>query len=102
MEPNEEGTRQLRERLQHVAGVDGDAPVPEVVAATYEALAQAPCMLLTAGLDDALGVQKRPNMPGTTDQWPNWRIPLPVPLEEVETAPGPRAVAAALDRRTPS
>jgi 4-alpha-glucanotransferase len=99
MEPNEEGTRQLRERLKHVAGVSDDAPVSEVVAATYDALAQAPCMLLTAGLDDALGVQKRPNMPGTTDQWPNWRIPLPMPLEEVETAPGPRAVAAALDRR---
>jgi 4-alpha-glucanotransferase len=56
-------------------------------------------MLLTAGLDDALGVQKRPNMPGTLDQWPNWRIPLPLPLEEIESEPGPRAVAAALDRR---
>jgi len=102
MEPNAEGTRQLRERLKHVAGVDGDAPVEEVITATYEALSRAPCMLLTAGLDDALGVQKRPNMPGTTDQWPNWRIPLPLPLEGVETAPGPRAVAAALDRRARS
>lgn len=100
MEPNEEGTRELRERLKKVAGVDEDAPVQEVVTATYEALSHAPCLLLTAGLDDALGVQRRPNMPGTTDQWPNWRIPLPLPLEEVETAPGPRAVAAALDRRS--
>ena len=99
MEPNEEGTRELRERLKKVARVDDDAPVHEVITATYEALSRAPCMLLTAGLDDALGVQKRPNMPGTLDEWPNWRIPLPVPLEEVETAPGPRAVAAALDRR---
>jgi 4-alpha-glucanotransferase len=102
LEPNEEGTRELRERLKKVAGVDDDAPVPEVVTATYDALSNAPCMLLTAGLDDALGVQRRPNMPGTTDQWPNWRIPLPLPLEEVEAAPGPRAVAAALDRRRPS
>ena len=102
MAPNEEGTRELRERLKKVAGVDGDAPVHEVITATYEALSHAPCMLLTAGLDDALGVQKRPNMPGTLDEWPNWRIPLPVPLEEVETAPGPRAVAAALDRRARS
>jgi 4-alpha-glucanotransferase len=99
MEPNEEGTRDLRDRLKKVAGVDDDAPVQDVVTAAYEALSQAPCMLLTAGLDDALGVQKRPNMPGTLDQWPNWRIALPVPLEEVEAAAGPRAVAAALDRK---
>ncbi len=99
MEPNEEGTRELRERLRRVAGVDDGAPVEEVVKATYEALSQAPCMLLTAGLDDALGVEERPNMPGTLDQWPNWRIALPMPLEEIETHPGPCAVAAALDRR---
>jgi 4-alpha-glucanotransferase len=102
LEPNEEGTRELRQRLKKVAGVDDDAPVHEVVTATYDALSNAPCMLLTAGLDDALGVEKRPNMPGTLDEWPNWRIALPVPLEEVETDPGPRAVAAALDRRTRS
>lgn len=101
MEPNEDGTRDLRERLKRVAGVDDGAPVDDVVTATYEALSHAPCMLLTAGLDDALGVQQRPNMPGTLDQWPNWRIALPLLLEEIETAPGPRAVAAALDRRRP-
>jgi 4-alpha-glucanotransferase len=99
MEPNEEGTRELRGRLRRVAGVDDGAPVEEVVTATYEALSHAPCMLLTAGLDDALGVEERPNMPGTLDQWPNWRIALPLPLEEIETHPGPCAVAAALDRR---
>jgi 4-alpha-glucanotransferase len=100
MEPNEEGTRNLRERLKRVAGVGDDAPVDEVVAATYNGLAGAPCQLLTAGLDDALGVEERPNMPGTTDQWPNWRIALPLTLEEIEADPRPRAVAAALDRRS--
>lgn len=101
MEPNEEGTRELLERLKGVAGVAGDAPVDQVVTATYQALSRAPCMLLTAGLDDALAVPERPNMPGTLDQWPNWRIALPVPLEEIEADPRPRAVAAALDRRSP-
>jgi 4-alpha-glucanotransferase len=38
-------------------------------------------------------------MPGTTDQWPNWSIALPLPLEEIQGDPRPRAVAAALDRR---
>lgn len=98
-EPNEQGTQDLRDRLQDVAGVAADAPVDDVVTATYEALSNAPCMLLTAGLDDALGVQERPNMPGTLDEWPNWRIALPMPLEEIEADPRPQAVAAALDRR---
>jgi 4-alpha-glucanotransferase len=38
-------------------------------------------------------------MPGTVDEWPNWRIPLPLRLEELQVDPRPRAVAAALDRR---
>jgi 4-alpha-glucanotransferase len=99
-EPNEEATQALRDRLKKATGVADDAPVDEVVVATYDALSDAPCLLLTAGLDDALGVRQRPNMPGTTDQWPNWRIALPIPLEEIETDPRPRAVAAALDRRS--
>ena len=57
-------------------------------------------MLLTAGIDDALGVEERPNMPGTIDEWPNWSIALPLTLEELRAAPRPRAVAGALDRRS--
>jgi 4-alpha-glucanotransferase len=37
-------------------------------------------------------------MPGTTDQWPNWSIPLPIPLEEIEQEAGPRRVAELLRR----
>ncbi len=99
VEPNEEGTRELRERLKKVARIGDDASVDEAITATYRALSGAPCLLLTAGLDDALGVEERPNMPGTTDQWPNWRIALPMTLEEIEADPRPRAVADALDRR---
>jgi len=98
-EPNEAATQSLHDRLQKVTGVHDDASVEDVVTATYDALSNAPCLLLTAGLDDALGVKERPNMPGTLDQWPNWRIALPLPLEEIETDPRPRAVASALDRR---
>jgi 4-alpha-glucanotransferase len=98
MEPNEDGTHALREKLKGLAGADEDTPVDQVVAATYDALSEAPSMLLTAGLDDALGVEERPNMPGTIDEWPNWRIALPRTLEEIETDPRPRAVARALHR----
>jgi 4-alpha-glucanotransferase len=98
MSPNEEGTEALRARITHLAGVAADAPVEEVVAATYRALGRAPCLLLAASLDDALATEERPNMPGTRDEWPNWSIALPAPLDDIVSAPGPRAIARALSR----
>jgi 4-alpha-glucanotransferase len=53
----------------------------------YEALAASPALLAVASLEDALGVTKRPNHPGSVNEWPNWRIPLPLALEEIETDP---------------
>ncbi len=44
-------------------------------------LARAPSTLLSATLDDAVGEVRRPNMPGTTDQWPNWSIAHPGPID---------------------
>jgi 4-alpha-glucanotransferase len=98
MKPNEEASLALRDKLAELVGLDDSSPVDDVVAGTYAALAEAPSMLLTAGLDDALGVVERPNMPGTTDEWPNWSIALPLPLEQIQVDPRPRAVAAALHR----
>ena len=45
---------------------------------------------------DALAVEKRPNMPGTTTQWPNWRIALPKSLENVRNCELVAKVARAL------
>jgi 4-alpha-glucanotransferase len=76
-----------------------DAPsADDVVAGVYRELATAPCMILTATLDDALGVEERPNMPGTIDQWPNWRIALPVDLETALADPRVANVAKILSR----
>lgn len=99
LEPNAEGFGEMRARVQSMTGVRADAPVPEIVEATYRALAQAPSMLVTATLDDALGVLERPNMPGTTSAWPNWSLALPAPLEALETSALARAIATALIRR---
>jgi 4-alpha-glucanotransferase len=101
MEPNEESTGAMCRRLQDMVGVAADASPDEAVAAFYGALGTAPCMLLAAALDDAVAVAERPNMPGTVDEWPNWSIALPVPLEELMADPRPRAIARALDRRPP-
>jgi len=98
MDPNPAATAAMRARVAEVAGVADDAPVDEVVAGVYEALGRAPSLLLTAGLDDVLSVEERPNMPGTVDQWPNWSIALPAGIEEVQADPRPRAIADLLNR----
>ncbi|MDQ2728669.1 MAG: 4-alpha-glucanotransferase [Actinomycetota bacterium] len=97
--PNEEGAAALRDRLSDWTGVSADAPSDEVVRAAYRSLAEAPCSVLTATLDDAMVVEERPNLPGTVDAWPNWRIALPRPLEDLEASPLAAEVAAILSRR---
>ncbi len=99
MAPNTEATEAMRARVGQVAGAADDASVDEVVAGVYGALARAPSLLVTAAIDDALGIEERPNMPGTVDEWPNWSIALPVSIEEIESDPRPRAIADLLNRR---
>lgn len=101
MKPNRDGTEHIRTSIAGWAGVDpGDqTPVHDVVVGAYRDLATAPSVIVTATLDDALGVEERPNMPGTVDEWPNWRIPLPMPLEDILTDPRLADVAAQLRGR---
>jgi len=93
----ESGREELLARLTR-DGLDEEAPVEEAVATAYARLGRSPCLLLTLSLEDALGEERRPNVPGTTER-DNWRVPLPLPLEEVVAADGPRAVVAALGGR---
>jgi 4-alpha-glucanotransferase len=46
-------------------------------------LARTRSRLLTLSLEDLLGVIDQPNIPGTTDEHPNWRRRLPIPLDEL-------------------
>ncbi|HEX2701426.1 MAG TPA: 4-alpha-glucanotransferase [Acidimicrobiales bacterium] len=94
--PNVESTLAIRRRLEEWTGVDGDAPVDDVVQRTYQLLAEAPSAVLAATLDDALGVPERPNLPGTTSERPNWCLALPVPLDDIEHDPRVAGVARAL------
>jgi 4-alpha-glucanotransferase len=57
----------------------------DIVTAMHAALAASPARLIAASLYDALGELRQPNMPGTTDQYPNWRIPLAAALEEIQS-----------------
>lgn len=49
--------------------------------ALHALLATASSALLLTSPADALGEVRQPNLPGTVDQYPNWRIPLPVTVE---------------------
>lgn len=91
-----------RMRLQHsrLVQLDVQAPITDVIEKTHQVLGEAPCLLLTASLDDALGVAERPNMPGTKDEWPNWRLALPGGLAALKQSGLAKRIAASFaDRR---
>jgi 4-alpha-glucanotransferase len=96
---SEEAVRHMRRRFEQRVGLPPDTPVDAVIQRTYELLAEAPSAVLLATLDDALAIEERPNMPGTTTQWPNWRLAIPGGLEALEASPLPRRIAAALQRK---
>ncbi|MDR0344421.1 MAG: hypothetical protein LBI49_15175, partial [Nocardiopsaceae bacterium] len=58
--------------------------------------------LIAVSLADATGERRPQNMPGTTDEYPNWRLPLcdatgrPVLLEDLAALPGVHAIARAV------
>ncbi|HJR45081.1 MAG TPA: 4-alpha-glucanotransferase [Actinomycetota bacterium] len=87
LEVNEEGLEAQLERLRNWLGLDASAPVEEVIEGAYRLLATAPSAVIMATLEDALGVEERPNLPGTTDERPNWSIPLPLTIEEIPSHP---------------
>lgn len=93
---SEAGDEWFRERIRAATDLDDDAPIDQVVVEVHRALGAAPSAVVTATLEDALQVEGRPNMPGTVDQWPNWSVALPMPLEDFERDPIVLQVAGAL------
>jgi 4-alpha-glucanotransferase len=70
--------------------------------ALYAYLTRTPAVLIGVSLADAAGERRPQNMPGTVDEYPNWRIPLsdadgkPLLLEDLPAHEGVRAVAVAV------
>jgi 4-alpha-glucanotransferase len=94
---------QWGEALAREGLIRGDAlPGPdEFTVALYGYLARTPSVLVAVSLADAVGERRPQNIPGTSDEYPNWRIPLcdavgrPVLLEDLPGLPLVRAVARA-------
>jgi 4-alpha-glucanotransferase len=63
--------------FQNAGLVGGERPSPQdtdpVVDAAIRYVAKSPCTLKLLSIEDALGVQTQPNVPGTTTEKPNWR-----------------------------
>ncbi len=58
-----------------------------VVDAAIDFVAQAPGPLAIVPLEDIMGVAEQPNLPGTTDQHPNWRRRFQLPVHEMLRQP---------------
>ncbi|HEX3626751.1 MAG TPA: 4-alpha-glucanotransferase [Verrucomicrobiae bacterium] len=100
LQPNENGVRKILKRLQGAIRLPATADVNEAIVKTYSLLSKAPSILKVAAMDDALAVQERPNMPGTQDTWPNWRIGLPSPLESIRKNKLIRKISIVMGKRT--
>ena len=70
----------------------------QLVLAVHALLARARSRLALVSPYDIVGETRQPNLPGTVDQYPNWRLPLPVSLEELRDDPRVRAVTDLLRR----
>lgn len=93
-----DGPRELRDRLRQLTGVPGNCPAQEVILRTHQLLARAPSIAVSATLDDAIGVEERPNMPSSMDhERPNWALALPETLETIRADRRVREIAAALE-----
>jgi len=90
----------LRTEGLPVEGADDEA----VVAALHAFLARTPALLIGISLADAVGERRTQNQPGTSDEYPNWRIPLSGPdgrevfLEDLRDDPQVTAALAPILR----
>ncbi len=79
------------------AGSAAAAACPEAVRfGVLEYLAQSRAALLEVRLEEIFGVPEQQNLPGTIDQYPNWRRKLPLSVQEMRQRPEGARLAARL------
>jgi 4-alpha-glucanotransferase len=69
-----------KELLDHLVAAgalaDADASEEEQVRALHAFIAATPSRYVLAAPGDAVGDLNQPNLPGTIDEYPNWRLPV--------------------------
>ncbi|MFC7305486.1 4-alpha-glucanotransferase [Streptomyces monticola] len=80
----------------------GPGDEEEEIRSVYRFLCATPARMVGVWLPDAVGDRRPQNLPGTWDEYPNWRLPVadatghPVSLEELTLSPRLHALFAAL------
>ncbi len=87
---HERARHQRRQERQHLKTTLRDEGLPSSgdaapVTAVHTLLARSASDLVAVQLDDALDVVDQQNLPGTIDEYPNWRRRYPVPTETLGT-----------------
>jgi 4-alpha-glucanotransferase len=82
---------------------DTDPASPPPIAETFRFVGSTPCPLAVVPLEDLLGDDEAPNLPGTTEGHPNWRRRVATTLEQLLDDPAVEQRLDALHQsRTPS
>jgi (1->4)-alpha-D-glucan 1-alpha-D-glucosylmutase len=77
------------------------ALTPALAEAIHAFVAAAPSRVMMVQLEDVIGVTEQANMPGTTDEHPNWKRKLPQTLEQIAASERLRSLATTLTRIRP-
>jgi 4-alpha-glucanotransferase len=81
---------------------DWRAPLPDALAvAVHRYMARTPSLLAGARLADLVGEAGPTNVPGTTNQFPNWSPKLDIAIEDMPALPLFKAITAALAAERP-
>jgi 4-alpha-glucanotransferase len=94
------------DELRRVGLLGGEADEEDVILGLYRYLGRTRSRLLALALTDAVGERRTQNQPGTTAEYPNWRVPLAGPdgrqmlLEDVFTDRRAAALAETLRAAT--
>lgn len=82
------------------SAAEADMP-DEVLVAAHRFMARTPCLLAGVRLADLVGPADPTNLPGTVEDYPNWKLRSPVPIEGIAEAPAFRAVTRAMREERP-
>lgn len=80
---------------------DADTDLATFAVAAHRFIARSPSILAAVRLADLVGEARTTNLPGTSDQYPNWRLRLDVPLEVLEHLPLFRAITRIMREERP-
>jgi 4-alpha-glucanotransferase len=90
-----------RQSQWRALGGVGTPPAEAPLDTILSAVADAPVPLAIFPLEDVVGIEEQPNIPGTTDEHPNWRRRMPADSAALLASPDFAHRAAMLTRKRP-